>query len=467
MVSAPTDRSLRAPGTPAGPVGVLDRRHRRLTVGIVATVLLIAFEAMSVGTVMPVAVRELEGMASYAWGFSAFLITSLLGMVIAGDACDTRGPRRPFLVAGAAFLLGLLLAGTATSMPAFVLGRAVQGLGGGMAIVALYVVVARAYPDAMHPRVFSVISSAWVLPSILGPALSGWLADTVTWRLVFLGVPPLALPALLLILPALRTMDGAAPDASDRSRARSRLRLAGATALGVALLQYAGQRAGWAALPLAAVGITLLVPSLPRLLPAGTLRAARGLPTAVLMRGVLAGAFFGAEAFLPLMLIDVRGLSTALAGLSLTGAALGWAAGSWYQGRPRLRTPRHRLVQAGAVLVALAVAGALLTLWPVLPAWTAALAWAVGGVGMGLGMSSFSVIVLELSAPQDTGANSAALQMSDAVASIVVLGAAGVVYAALRENGALPFAAIFAVMLALAGLGAVLAPRVRPAGLPG
>jgi len=152
-----------------------------------------------------------------------------------------------------------------------------------------------------------------------------------------------------------------------------RRRRALAAAVGVAVLQYAGQQVQWRSLVLVAVAAVLLVPSVPALLPAGTLRGRRGLPTVLAMRGVLAGSFFGAETFVPLMLVTERSLSTTLAGLSLTGAALGWATGSWWQGRPRTRTPRWRLVQLGCGVVALSIATVGATLWEGVPTVLAAM----------------------------------------------------------------------------------------------
>ena len=98
------------------------------------------------------------------------------------------------------------------------------------------------------------------------------------------------------------------------------------------------------------------MPSVPRLLPPGALRFARGLPTVVVLRGVFAGAFFGAEVFVPLLLVEQRGLATTLAGASLTGGALTWSLGSWYQGRPNCRFSRTQLVTVGLVLVAVGIA---------------------------------------------------------------------------------------------------------------
>ena len=72
--------------------GVLGRSYRALSVGIVSVVLLIAFEATAVGTAMPVAARELDGVSLYAFAFSGYFTTSLFGMVLAGQWSDRRGP---------------------------------------------------------------------------------------------------------------------------------------------------------------------------------------------------------------------------------------------------------------------------------------------------------------------------------------------------------------------------------------
>jgi MFS family permease len=452
----------REPSPPAE--GILGPRRRRLTVGIVATILLVAFEAMAVATAMPIAVRDLDGLPLYAWAFSGFFTASLVGMVVAGGLCDRRGPRLPLVAGVATFTAGLVVAGVAPSMWPFILGRATQGLGGGLVIVAVYVVVARAYPEDIRPRMFSAMAAAWVLPSIVGPLVAGTLADRGLWRLVFLGIVPLVLLPLVLVMPSLRAVDG--PPPTGPVVRRGRLRLALAAAAGMGLLQYAGQRRDLVALGFVLVALGLVVPSVPRLLPRGTLRFARGLPTVVAMRGVLAGAFFGAEAFVPLMLVEERGLSATLAGLALTGGALGWAAGSWYQGRPRLRMPRYALVRVGSGIVAAGIAGVALVLLPTVPAPVAAVAWTLGAVGMGMSMASLSVLLFEMSPPQDQGANSAALQITDALFSITFVGLGGVIFNATHRPGGdtepVVFAAIFAVMAALASFGAVVAGRMRP-----
>jgi len=445
----------------AEPVSLLSPRHRRLTAGIVSVILLIAFEAMAVATVMPRAVAQLGGLSWYAWAFSGYLVTSLFAMVVAGELSDADGPRSSLLIGVSLFGAGLLVSGTAANMPIFVVGRGLQGLGGGAVIVAIYVVVARAYDEAARPRVFAALSAAWVLPSIVGPAVAGWVADVLSWRWVFLAIPVLVFPSVLAIWPELTALRG-----GSGTRRPGRKRSALLAASGVAVLQYAGQRLDLISIALVVIGVAMLIPGLRPLLPAGTLRFARGLPSAIALRGVLAGAFFGAEVFLPLMLISERGLSTTAAGLALTGGALGWASGSWFQARSRLRLERYQLVRLGGLLVATAIVGAAVAVFPSVPVWVAAVGWVIGGMGMGMAMPSVGLLTLSLSPEAEQGANSAALQVSDSVFSTVFIGLAGAVYAlATRQPGPdrWAFWVIDAVMCALAVLGATMGGRLRTA----
>lgn len=445
------------------PTGILGPAHRRLTIGIVTTVVVIAFEYMAVATVMPKAVADLDGLELYAWAFSAMLTMSLFAMVVSGELCDRRGPRLPLLTGAVVFAAGLVIAGTAGGMWPFIAGRATQGLGAGMVIVALYVVIARAYGEELRPRIFAATAAAWVLPSIVGPLIAGAMADYLSWRLAFVGVVPLVAVPILIALPQIMAFDG--PQDGAGGRRRGRLWFAAATAAGMGLLQAAGLQRDAGAIVLAVVALAMLVPSVPRLLPPGALLLRRGLPTVVTMRGILAGAFFGAEAFVPLMLVDQRGLSTTMAGLALTGGAIGWAAGSWYQGRPGLAVPRYLLLRIGSAMVAAGIAATGLVLIPAVPAWVAAAAWSLGAVGMGISIATISVLLFQLSPVADHGANSAALQLCDALFSLIFVGLAGVIFGTSLEaaGGTRPgvYAVIGAVMVAVAIVGSWAAGRVR------
>ncbi|MFJ3716891.1 MFS transporter [Streptomyces sp. NPDC090057] len=458
--------------------GVLSREHRALSVGIVSVVLLIAFEATAVGTAMPVAARELDGLALYAFAFSGYFTTSLFGMVFAGQWSDRRGPLGALTTGIAAFAAGLVVAGTAGAMWVFILGRAVQGLGGGLVIVALYVVVGRAYPERLRPAIMAAFAAGWVVPSIVGPLASGAVTEHLGWRWVFLGIPVLVVFPLALALPQIRRRAAGPVDAAEGAASfdRRRIRLALAISLGAGLLQYAAQDLRWLSLVPGLAGAALLLPAVLGLLPRGTYRAARGLPSVVLLRGVSAGSFIAAESFVPLMLVTQRGLSPTLAGFSLAAGGLTWALGSWVQSRPRMEAHRERLMSAGMVLVAAAIVAAPSVLLHSVPVWTVAVAWAFGCFGMGLVISSTSVLLLKLSAPREAGANSAALQISDALSNVVLLAAAGAAFAALgggsaaatsatAAGGSHPaaFAAVFLPMAAVALAGVWVTRRLHEA----
>ncbi|MEU0898145.1 MFS transporter [Streptomyces massasporeus] len=510
--------------------GVLGAAYRALSVGIVSVVLLIAFEATAVGTAMPVAARELDGVSLYAFAFSGYFTTSLFGMVLCGQWSDRRGPLGPLTTGIASFGAGLLLSGTAGTMWVFILGRAVQGFGGGLVIVALYVVVGRAYPERLRPAIMAAFAASWVLPSIVGPLAAGTVTEQLGWRWVFVGIPVLVVFPLALALPQIRrraagpaqhtTAESAAAQSADlpvpaertavadrpvtpdpagtadrpappagppappagppapptnppASFDRRRIRLALGISLGAGLLQYAAQDLRPLSLLPGVVGVALLVPAVLGLLPRGTYRAARGLPSVVLLRGVAAGSFIAAESFVPLMLVTQRGLSPTLAGFSLAAGGGTWALGSWVQSRSRVEPYRERLTTVGMLLVAAAVAAAPSVLIESVPVWTLAVAWAFGCFGMGLVISSTSVLLLKLSAPEEAGTNSAALQISDGLSNVVLLSAGGAAFAALgggavshtatHTSGSHPaaFTAVFLPMAAVALVGAWVSTRLR------
>ncbi|MGW7057787.1 MFS transporter [Streptomyces sp. NPDC054904] len=466
---------VQPPQSPPG--GILEPAYRALSIGIISVIFLIAFEATAVGTAMPVAARELDGIALYAFAFSAYFTTSLFAMVLSGQWSDRQGPLRPLTVGIAAFAAGLVCSGTAGAMWLFVLGRAVQGFGGGLVIVALYVVVSRAYEERLRPAIMAAFAASWVVPSIVGPLAAGTVTEHLGWRWVFLGIPALVIVPLAIALPAIRRTasgpvdTGGAPAAFDGRR----IRLALGISAGAGLLQYAAQDLRWLSLLPGVVGAALLVPAVLGLLPRGTYLARRGLPSVVLLRGVAAGSFIAAESFVPLMLVTQRGLSPTLAGFSLALGGVTWAAGSWVQSKGRTAPYRERLMVLGMVLVAFAIAAAPAVLVESVPVWTLALAWGVGCLGMGLVIGSTSVLLLKLSPPQEAGSNSAALQISDALANVVLLAAGGAAFAALgggavgaghavAEGASHPtaFVVVFLPMAAVALVGAWVATRLDP-----
>jgi len=460
--------------------------YRLLTVALIALVTIIAFEAMAISTAMPSVAKDLDAVRSYGLAFSLMLTAELLGIVLAGVWSDRHGPL-PSLFAGQALLAaGSAVAGLALTFPILLVGRLIAGLGSGLIVVALYVVIGRAYPDSLRPKVFSWVSAAWVLPSLIGPPISGWLASTWSWRWVFLIVLlPIAVTFVVVLSQRDRITDGAVhPDAevgvgggaggsAGTSAGRDHVGHRQMAFLGLAVAVSAGAMQ-WGAdqlstshlLPVAVavlgfVGVGVIAP---RLLPPGTLRMARGLPSVMNSRFLLTGSFNGAVTFIPLMLVNERHLGLTTAGFMLTVGALGWSLGSTVQGHRALHDRRSELVITGGASLA---AGILLLAAIAAFDWhyyLVGLAMTLTGLGMGLAMSSTSVLALALSAVRDHGRAASSLQLADVLGSVMGISAAGAVFAAMHHphGSDIPvFVLMWVVLAGVASLVIVGGQRIR------
>lgn len=459
--SDPTDRSVWAPS------------QRLLTVGLVGLVTAVAFEGMAVPTILPAMVAELGQLELYGWAFSAFWLTNIIGITLAGGDADRHGPGRAFAVGTLLFAGGLLISGIAGSMPIVILGRAVQGFGSGAVGAVVYVVIARGYGPAAMPRMIAFLSSAWVVPGLVGPALAGVVAEQLSWRWVFAGLVPVVLTMGLSVLRPIaalgRSREAAAP-APDEPFGRGRRALdAVRLALGsTAMLAGLSARQPIAVVALILVGGWLSVGALRRLLPVGSLAARPGRPAVVALMFLVAFAFFGTEAFVPLAVTTVRGASTVIGGLALSAAAVTWALGSWLPAHLGGRSVRRQLVGGGAGLVAAGISVTALVLLPALPIAMAAIGWAVAGLGMGLAYSTLSLLILETAAPGQEGASSAALQLMFTLGTALGAGSGGALVALSEARVVSLQTAIAladALMVAAALLVVLLAQRV-PAHAP-
>ena len=435
-------------------------------------VTLVAFEALAIATILPVVSRHLGDLRLYGWVFSAFMLSSLIGIVLAGTLADRVPLGRPMLAGLALFALGLVIGGTAPDMLVLVAGRAVQGLGAGVVPAVAYVAISRGYPEGCRPRMFAVLSTAWVIPGLIGPAVAALVATAVGWRWVFLGLLPLVAAAGVLVVLALRHVParigqagtGPADDASRPSVPY--LPVLGVVAgAGVALTAATSGN-----LPSIAAGViaggVLLAASLRRLTPPGTLTARRGLPATILSRGLLTCCFFAGDAYVPYAITSVRHAPTGLAALALTVTTLTWTAGSWVQARWIARVGPRRLVRCGEGLVLAGLGLMSAVLLPSVPPAFGVLAWAVAGAGIGLAYAPLSVTALDRAAPGEEGRVTSGLQLCDVLGQALGTGVAGAIVAAAagaldhRAGVALAFAAALAVGVVALAVGARLPARL-------
>jgi MFS family permease len=306
----------------------------------------------------------------------------------------------------------------------------------------------------------ALISSAWVVPGLVGPAMAGLASDTIGWRWVFLGIVPFVLVmgfALYLRLARLGPVDRPSePDRSDRQRAREAVGLAiGSTMLLTALsigsplpALILGVSGGW-------LGLRFLRP----LLPEGSLRLAPGRPSVGIGMFAISFAFFGTEAFVPLSVVELRDGSVTLGGLALSAAAITWVIGSWLQDRAAGAGIRRTLVVAGGALIAAGIVVTAGVLLPNVPVLIAPVGWAIAGLGMGLAYSMLALLMLETAEPGREGFSSAALQLMFTLGTAFGAGVGGAVVAT-SASGALGLAEAIGIVFAIMAVVAVLSVAV-------
>lgn len=433
---------------------------RSLTIGLLLTVSSTAFEALAVATVLPATVNDIGGLGLYGWAFSGFMLTNLFSITVSGRLIDRSGPATPFIAGSLLFGSGLVIAGLAGSMLMVVVGRAAQGLGAGAISSVAYVAVGRGYPAASKARMLAMLSSAWVIPGLIGPALAGAVADHIGWRWVFLGLAPLMAAAASLVVPALRGLANSPSTETSRAGVSSALTLALATG---AVLYGLDAASSLLMLTLVGGGLALGVPALRALTPPGTLEARPGLPAAIAAMALLSFSFFGAEAFLPLALTTVRGQSTTMAGIVLTAATLAWTAGAWTQARLDASWTRRGLAVLGLLLTFTGVAGTSLSLLPSVPIALASVTWAIAGMGIGIAYSTITLVVLESAPAGNEGSASAAMQLGNVLGVALGTGLGGAILnMAPSSNGTqvIGIALVDISAVIAAGLGAVAASRL-------
>ncbi len=439
--------------------------HRALTTGLVLTITFVASESLAVITVMPVVARDLGGLRLYGWVFSAFMLASVVGIVAAGREIDRRGPAIPFVAGVALFSCGLAVAGLAPSMGVLVAGRVLQGLGAGAVSPVAYTSIGRSMEGPLRARMMAVLSTAWVAPGLIGPAIAAEVARLVGWRWVFLGLLPVVVVAGSIAVPALARLGPPGPSGAQEHRLTDGLRTAAAAGMilgGLTLAAGSGEVP--IGLALIAAGGVVGVPAFRRLVPPGTLTVRPGLPATIASRGLLTFAFFGTDAYVTLAVTAVKHRSPVVAGLAVTGATLAWTAGSWTQARLSDRWEGRRLVRTGLVIILIGIAAMALDLLPAVPVAEGLAAWTIAGLGMGLAYAPLSLLMLRQAQPGQEGQASASLNLTDVLGTAIGIGVGGAAVAA--EAGHDLRVGIWAAFAAAAAVGllALVVTRRLPPG---
>lgn len=312
-------------------------------------------------SLLPTAIDDIGGERFYAWSTTVFMIASVISSILVSRVLARRGPTGAYLVGLAPFVAGTLLCAVSTSMQMLLVGRAVQGVGGGLLAGLGYAVVQSALPEHLWAKATALISAMWGVGTLAGPAIGGLFAQIDAWRWAF-GVLAILGVFVAVIAPGALPRGGRSAS-GDPVPVRSLLLLT----LTTALISVAGLIEHRILLIGTVAGAALLLAGFvawertatARVLPASTYTAGTPLKWVYLTIAILTTGT-ASEAFTPLFGQRLAGLEPFMAGFLGAAVSLGWSASMVFSANATRPRTLRRLRVIGPVLLALglAVAGA-------------------------------------------------------------------------------------------------------------
>lgn len=345
-----------------------------------------------VTTILPTIIAEIGGLEFYAWCATLFVVASIVGSAISAQCMDALGPRIAYLAALAVFSLGAALCALAPSMPALLLGRVVQGLGGGVLFALSYALIRVVFDAPLWPRAMALVSGMWGLATLCGPAIGGIFAQSNQWRLAFWVILPIALLLAVIVASQVQKktqnvrVSGPLAWQAILLLVMSVLAISAASLVQNLALNIAGIAAG---LALILVIAKMDKRSSVKLLPTGAWSLSSPLGLVYAMMFLLV---FGltTEIFVPYFLQVIHQMTPLAAGYMTAMMAGGWTLASVYSAGRGQGRAAYNLIRYGSLIVLLALLSLAFTLPSI--AWGSTLIGkatygaALTAVGFGIGL---------------------------------------------------------------------------------
>ncbi|RIQ13297.1 MFS transporter [Jiangella rhizosphaerae] len=363
-------------------------------------------------SLLPTAIGEIGGERLYAWSTTVFMIASVISSMLVSRTLALRGPVAAYLIGLAPFVAGAVIAAVSATMTMLLVGRAVQGFGGGMLAGLGYAVVQAAYPERLWARATALVSAMWGVGTLVGPALGGAFAQFDAWRWAF---GALALSGVVLAVLVPRALPRSAGGAAREPVPYVSLVL---LTVATALISVASLRTDTVEMVVIVAAAALVIGafvrwergSAVRVLPASTYAAGSPLKWLYISIAILAIGTVS-EAFAPLFGQRLAGLAPLVAGFLGAAVSLGWSVTMVFSAGAERPAAVRRLRIAGPVVLALGLAVTGAFQQEDAGAWLVVV-WAIGlivaGVGIGLAFPHVVVAVMGSSTdPAEAGKASA------------------------------------------------------------
>lgn len=422
---------------------LLKGKNGWLALALTGGVALHAINVHIVTTVLPSVVNDIGGLDWYAWNTTLFVVASIIGAALSVRVLSSLGPRGACLAALGMFALGSAVCASAGSMGWMLVGRSVQGLGGGTLAALSYALIRVVFEPALWLRAVALVSGMWGIATLCGPAAGGLFAEAGHWRWAFWILLPISLLQALVVVVQLRPSprSGQKPEVPFVQvglLAGSVLLIAAGSLSPLLWWQGLGVAGG---LALGAAAIAVDRQAAVRLLPSGA--TAPGSPlgsvyaiVALLLVGMTT------EIYVPYFLQMLHGYTPLAAGYLTAAMAAGWSAGSLLSSG-RGGAAAARLLRAGPLLTTLSLL-ALAVVIPVGPdlgpgarLLLCGLPLAGAGAGVGIGWPHLLNRVMNLAPAGEGGMASAAITTIQLYGMAVGAAVAGLVAnaAGLSEPG--------------------------------
>jgi EmrB/QacA subfamily drug resistance transporter len=436
------DTEARALARPSAERKLSKREVIAIIGGLALAMFLGALNQTIVATALPTIGRAFNDFENLSWVVIAYLLTSTIVAPLYGKLSDIYGRRGMMLVALGVFMAGSAASAAAPNMPMLILGRGLQGIGGGGIVPLTQSIIADVVPPRERGYYQAYTGSVWIIAGAGGPVLGGLIAEHLHWSMIFWLNVPLCLAAALLSNRKLKLVP-------QHERAHkidlvgAALMMAAAIALLLALT-WGGTRYFWLSQQIVSLLIAAAVLSTAFIWWVSRVPEPF-LPIAVLNNPVMRvgsittactqGVNVGLTIFVPLYYELVHGLSATDSGLALIPIVMMTTPGSYLSGRAMLYLNHYKWVPI--VLLSLAtVAVALLAIYPVMPVWTVAAIMCLVGMGTGSSYPVVTVSIQNAILHREIGVAMGAMNFFRALASSFVVAIMGAIM--LAQLGAAP-----------------------------
>lgn len=411
----------------------LDSKGRGIFIALLLGMFSASMNQTIVGPAMPRIIAELGGMAHYSWVATTALLASALVTPIVGKLSDMYG-RRVFYIGGlCVFIAGAALSGAAQSFTWLIVGRAITGAGMGTLIPLSQTVIGDIIPARMRGRYQGYMGAAFGVSTVAGPFIGGVVTDAFGWRWLFYCALPLCVIALIMMIKLLKL---------EHTPSEAKIDVPGMVLLALALTSvllatsWGGTSYPWTSpliiglYVLGALGAAAFIWQEQRAeAPVVPLRLFRNsvFTFSTIAALALAMAMFSVLTYLPVFAQGVIGVNATVSGTILMPMSVVQIVTGIVVGRLITRTGRYKefmivgvaLLAVGASMLAFMTAQAQI--------WYITTAVTVFGLGIGMVMQQYMLVVQNAVPMRDLGVATAGLQFFRNIGSTVGIAIFGTV----------------------------------------